>query len=298
MTQMKGSISARISSYSKHNSKKRERDRKRKYRAKQKDLKIKKQGLVISKLLDHQRELNEKNIIQDIIISDFKEKEIDFKEKEYSFTRYIKTNEISSNKKRKHVSGVAERIENVINNSYKGCGNKRKAEELIKLCGYGKIYGDTGKNIIDDFALKAGKKTFPAWKVLKEIDLHNRSANFSTVELLRKVEGVKVYGRGMFTSSSTLSNRCKELETYASTIIPFKEFTSVGKNLNIIFDYEKILTVALQSLGLYEKASKDGVEIAFTLDYAQICKRRGHVLAGIKIVDKDARHPSSKELLF
>ena len=158
MTRMKGSISARISSYSKHNSKKRERDRKRKYRAKQKDLKIKKQGLVISKLLDHQRELNEKNIIQDIIISDFKEKEIDFKEKEYSFTRYIKTNEISSNKKRKHVSGVAERIENVINNSYKGCGNKRKAEELIKLCGYGKIYGDTGKNIIDDFALKVGKK--------------------------------------------------------------------------------------------------------------------------------------------
>ena len=205
-----------------------------------------------------------------------------------------KTNEISSNKKRKHVSGVAERIENVINNSYKGCGNKRKAEELIKLCGYGKIYGDTGKNIIDDFALQVGKKTFPAWKVLKEIDLHNRSANFSTVELLRKVEGVKVYGRGMFTSSSTLSNRCKELETYASTIIPFKEFISVGENLNITFDYEKILAVTLQSLGLYEKTSKDGVEIAFTLDYAQICKRRGHVLAGIKIFDKDARHPSSK----
>ena len=94
MTQMKGSISTRISSYSKHNSKKRERDRKRKCRAKQKYLKIKKQGLVISKLLDHQRELNENNIIQDIIISDFKEKEFDFKEKEYSFTRYIKTNEI------------------------------------------------------------------------------------------------------------------------------------------------------------------------------------------------------------
>ena len=135
MTRMKGSISARISSYSKHSSIKRERDKKIKYRTKQKDLKIKKQGLVISKLLDHQRELNEKNIIQDIIISDFKEKEFDFKEKEDSFTRYIKINEISSNKKRKHVSGVAERIENVINNSYKGCGDKRKAEELIRLCG-------------------------------------------------------------------------------------------------------------------------------------------------------------------
>ena len=66
MTRMKGSIPAGISSYSKHNSKKRERNRKRKYRAKQKYLKIKKQGLVISTLLDHQRELNEKNIIQDI----------------------------------------------------------------------------------------------------------------------------------------------------------------------------------------------------------------------------------------
>ena len=101
MTRMKRSISARISSYSKHNSKKRNRDRKRKYRAKQKKLKIKKQVLVISKLLDHQRELNEKNIIQDIIISDFKKKKNDFKEKEYSFTRYIKTIEMSSNQKKK-----------------------------------------------------------------------------------------------------------------------------------------------------------------------------------------------------
>ena len=70
-----------------------------------------------------------------MIIFDFKKKEFDFKEKEYSFTRYIKTIELSSNKKRKHVSSVAERIENVINNSYKGCGDKRKAEELIRLCG-------------------------------------------------------------------------------------------------------------------------------------------------------------------
>ena len=155
---MKGSISARISSYSKHNSIKRERDKKIKYRTKQKDLKIKKQGLVISKLLDHQRELNEKNIIQDIIISDFKKEEFNFKEKEYIFTRYIKTIEISSNKKRKHVFSVAERIENVITNSYKNCGDKRKTEELIKLCGYGKIYGDTGITIIDDFALKVCKQ--------------------------------------------------------------------------------------------------------------------------------------------
>ena len=58
-----------------------------------------------------------------MIIFDFKKKEFDFKEKEYSFTRYIKTIEISSNKKIKHVSSVAERIENVINNSYKGCGD-------------------------------------------------------------------------------------------------------------------------------------------------------------------------------
>ena len=49
---------------------------------------------------------------------------------------------------------------------------------------------------------------------------------------------------------------------------------------------------------MYEKLSKDGIKIVFTLEYAQICKRRGHVLAGIKIVDKDARYPSSKELLF
>lgn len=46
------------------------------------------------------------------------------------------------------------------------------------------------------------------------------------------------------------------------------------------------------------KAIRCGVEVVFTLDYAQYCKTRGHVLAGAKIVDRSARNPKDGSLLL
>ena len=41
-----------------------------------------------------------------------------------------------------------------------------------------------------------------------------------------------------------------------------------------------------------------GVALAFTLDYAQYCKKRGHVLAGVKIVDRNAINPNDGTIMM
>ena len=80
--------------------------------------------------------------------------------------------------------------------------------------------------------------------------------------------------------------------------VPFDEYTSDGGNPNIEFDYDAVFWCALKALGLWDKAVRYGVEIVFTLDYAQYCKTREHVLAGAKIVGLSARNPKDGSLLM
>ena len=53
-------------------------------------------------------------------------------------------------------------------------------------------------------------------------------------------------------------------------------------------------------MSMLEKAEGGSVSICFTLDFAEVCStiKMGHVLAGIKIIDKDVTHPRTKEKLF
>ena len=50
-----------------------------------------------------------------------------------------------------------------------------------------------------------------------------------------------------------------------------------------------MLRYVLFALGLLEKVKMMVVELGFTLDATEVCKttKRGHVLVGFKIVDKD-----------
>ena len=124
------------------------------------------------------------------------------------------------------------------------------------------------------------------------------STNFGTVDVLKKMEDLDKYQRGLFPSSSTIGNRAAKLEAVANRYVPFEEYESDCGNPNIKFDYNSVLRLALKALGLWEKAKTRGVEIVFTLDYAQYCKTRGHVLAGAKIVDRDAINPKDGSLLM
>ena len=49
---------------------------------------------------------------------------------------------------------------------------------------------------------------------------------------------------------------------------------------------------------LLEKVESGYVSICFTLDFSEVCSttKRGCVLTGLKIIDKDTTHPKTKKL--
>ena len=117
---------------------------------------------------------------------------------------------------------------------------------------------------------------------------------------MRQVEGLTKYERGIFHGKSAMSGVVKVLETHAKDFVTYSCYISETGHRNIAFDNEAVLRNCLDAMDLTKKAEKQSVSICFTLDYAEVCSttKRGHVLAGMKIIDKDAKHPITKELLF
>ena len=106
--------------------------------------------------------------------------------------------------------------------------------------------------------------------------------------------------RGVFHGKSAMSRVIKMLERHAEDFVPYECYVSETGHRNIAFDNEAVLRHCLDAMGLTKKAERGSVSICFTLDFAEVCSttKRGHVLAGLKIIDKDARHPKTKDLLF
>ena len=69
---------------------------------------------------------------------------------------------------------------------------------------------------------------------------------------------------------------------------------------NIAFDYESVLSNWLNAIGLLEKAESRCVSVCFTSDFVEVhsTTKRGHVLAGLKIIDKDATYLKTKTKIF
>ena len=191
-------------------------------------------------------------------------------------------------------------VEATMNKMLPRTGAKKKAKFLTKMISDGKIFGSDGKEGYNEVFLGQARKKFEPWRVLQALDQDSRCGNFSTVEIMRDVEGLEKYERGVFHSKSAMSRVAKELEVFAHDYVPFQSYVSDTGHMNIAFDYEAVLRNCLLAMGLLGKAECGSVSVCFTLDFAEVCSttKRGHVLAGMKIIDKDATHPRTKKLLF
>ena len=134
------------------------------------------------------------------------------------------------------------------------------------------------------------RKKFEPWKVLQALDQDLRCGNFSTVEIMRQVGGSKKYERVIFHGKGTMSRVTKESETHTEDFVPYSWYMSKTGHRNIVFDNEAVLRDCLDAMDLTEKAEKQSISICFTLDYAEVCSttKRGHVLAGMKIIVTDS----------
>ena len=115
---------------------------------------------------------------------------------------------------------------------------------------------------------------------------------------MRDVEGLAKYERGGFHGKTAMSRVAKELEVFTDKYVSYDCYTSETGHRNISFDYEAVLRNCLLAMGLLDKAESCSVSVCFTLDFAEVCSttKRGHVLAGLRIIYKDATHPRLKLL--
>lgn len=141
------------------------------------------------------------------------------------------------------------------------------------------------------YHLKEQRRVFLPWKLLRAMDLClSGSLNYKGVELLRSVEGLGRYQRGIIPSRSQIQRASYELNDFAQEHIPFeKKESNIGEMF--AYDYERFLRFILKVFKLHDAATHESIEICFTLDGAELCDGLSHLTAGIKITDSRAIDP-------
>jgi RecA/RadA recombinase len=162
----------------------------------------------------------------------------------------------------------------------------------------GELFGEDSKNVLDDFVKSSAREIFCAWKIQKAIDTGaSGGLNYGAIESLRKVvEELDRYERGILPSSSVIQAEAAALEEMANNEttgkLPYEKWES--KNGECYkFEFECVVRLMLDAFGLTEIArTVGGVQIAITLDGAELFDHASHVMGGVKITDKRARDPS------
>ena len=90
---------------------------------------------------------------------------------------------------------ITKTVGSVINKMYPRTKDKTKAMILTRMISEGKIFGGDGKDGYNTVFLGQARKKFEPWRVLQALDQDSRCGNFSTVEIMRDVEGLKKYER-------------------------------------------------------------------------------------------------------
>lgn len=140
-------------------------------------------------------------------------------------------------------------------------------------------------------------EVFVPWKVLKAMDLAPKgSLNYQGLEILRGVEGLDKWEQGSLPARSTVQKQGRKMYEVGQQIIPIK---AVDCDLGemFMFEYEPKLRLILKTFGLETVAASSSIELAITLDGAELCDNLSHLTAGVKVVDKRAIDPRTKRPL-
>ena len=116
----------------------------------------------------------------------------------------------------------------------------------------------------------------------------------------KKGGGVKRIREGCVSRQKYSLEDTKDLEKHADIYLPYKCYISSTGHHNFKLKYKNILHYVLSALGLIEKVKIIAVEIGFTLDATEVCNttKKGNILAGFKIVDKDVKFPITNRCIF
>jgi hypothetical protein len=139
-----------------------------------------------------------------------------------------------------------------------------------------------------------------AMEVARVMDLGSGHLNISGFELLQKgieanVNGRVKYGGGWLSTKYYLQQANSKVQAAAQRIIPFQVVPTTNLN-GVYFSYSKILIFLLEMFQLDDivrDTSQPPIQLACTLDGADITKFASHITAEFKILDPCAMDPIS-----
>jgi hypothetical protein len=140
---------------------------------------------------------------------------------------------------------------------------------------------------------------FTPYNVLREMDLSGGTLSYEGIDVLRRVEtaGLKWYRGSMIPSKSEIKRMASMVEWYARPHCPFtlKETTN-GESVE--FNYAKAMLCIAQAFHLDKVGKVRSLSLASSIDGASLTKNLSMIAGGIKITDRGARCPLTKQPLL
>lgn len=109
------------------------------------------------------------------------------------------------------------------------------------------------------------------WKILKVMDLAPKgSLNYCGIKMLWQVESLDKYQQGLLPSTSSVKVPAENMYQKGQEVCPI---VKVDSKLGAMYKYEYVpmLRLILKTIGLYEIAQQESIEICHAMDGAELC---------------------------
>jgi hypothetical protein len=145
------------------------------------------------------------------------------------------------------------------------------------------------------------EEVYSPWKILRCMDLNGCKISLESINLLRTIEtdGKKYVSDTILWSSWTIKQVAKLVKEYANWIgLPYSINRCperIGSGEVILFEPVPVMKLVLKATALFEEAKKRRITMPQSCDRTQVSKNLGVIIYGIKIADRAAVCPLSKQ---
>jgi hypothetical protein len=190
---------------------------------------------------------------------------------------------------RKGLKKLCKVIENTVALALPGRHAGTKAKFVLDAISSGMLFSGEGVKLLHELHRQYVRHIFKEWKLVKAYDCSSIGAfKTATIKALHSVlDESKI---GLFPSPSSNDRARAKLDEHCQNISGCeRKMTKYGEVYFINFD--NAIHLLLKATGLYDKAQRTNVSLAFTADGAALTKSRTHVSCGVKVTDPDGKHP-------
>lgn len=150
------------------------------------------------------------------------------------------------------------------------------------------MFGGVGHGLACEWEKSHHRNIFHGWRMLRAKDFcEGGTVNSSGISIIRSVEKLKAYERGVMGHGTTIQKYAAILEEESSLYVPMEiNKRENGKEI-IMWDVESQLCFLLKHYGLEDKEARQSISISAALDGASLSTNLHYVALGFKMCDDD-----------